>query len=173
MLRLRCVHESDTLFYQRAKRSRIITIICLFFGPNFLQVLASGGTSLQQANAAARAGALKGSRAFFMHCLCSISFTFIYPIACAAGPAPDLTAGSHRLAELLASDESDLIEGLGLGDSSRKGSVLLSVPKEIWRLVDVLFKRCDDERMSCLRVMYISFINVSFFAAAWIHVASF
>jgi hypothetical protein len=58
-----------------------------------------------------------------------------------AGPAPDLTAGSHRLAELLASDDSDLISGLAPGDASRKGSMLLSVPKEIWRLVDVLYKR--------------------------------
>lgn len=60
-----------------------------------------------------------------------------------SGPAPDLSAGSHRLAELLAEDESD--DGgapLHPGDSSRKGSMVLSVPKEVWRLVDALYRRC-------------------------------
>lgn len=79
-------------------------------------VLATGGNSAQQAAAAARA----------------------------AGPAPpDLTAGSHRLSELLAEDESDEAAAtLRPGDSSRKGSAVLSVPKEIWRLVDAIYRRC-------------------------------
>ena len=60
----------------------------------------------------------------------------------AVGPTPDLTAGSHRLAELLIEDESDNpAAGLKPGDSSRKGSSVLSVPKEIWRLVDALYRR--------------------------------
>jgi len=77
-------------------------------------------------------------------------------------PAPDLAAGSHRLAALLAVDDTDLADaGVGGGggggggsgartastsDASRKGSHLMSVPKEVWRLVDVLFSRGMDTR---------------------------
>lgn len=81
-------------------------------------VIAAGGTQAQVAAAASRA----------------------------SGPPPDLSAGSHRLSELLAEDESDDAAaagggGLRPGDASRKGSAVLSVPKEIWRLVDVLYTR--------------------------------
>ncbi|RYY34588.1 hypothetical protein EON62_03160, partial [archaeon] len=63
---------------------------------------------------------------------------------------PDLMAGSHALTALLASNDSDVadfgFEGFASGplsssDMSRRGVALMGVPKEIWRLVDVLFTR--------------------------------
>ena len=69
---------------------------------------------------------------------------------------PSLSAGSHMLASMLAEDDTDAapLEDLaspGGGPSSsamhasanasRKGSPLMSLPKEIWRLVDVLYNR--------------------------------
>jgi hypothetical protein len=67
---------------------------------------------------------------------------------------PDLSAGSHQLASLLSSDDADLTDmdgaagksDLTSSDASRKGSTLMSVPKEIWRLVDLLFSRGMDNR---------------------------
>jgi hypothetical protein len=52
---------------------------------------------------------------------------------------------------LLATDDTDVPEGefseaLTSSDISRKGSTLMSVPKEVWRLVDVLYHRGLDTR---------------------------
>jgi hypothetical protein len=59
--------------------------------------------------------------------------------------APNLAAGSHSLAKLLGDDELDARDGdssalisLPSSDASRKGSTVMSVPKEVWRLVDLL-----------------------------------
>jgi hypothetical protein len=87
---------------------------------------------------------------------------------------PDLSAGSHSLATLLSGDDADLaptvfasggsldFEGpggrartgsagvggapLSSSDLSRKGSQLMSVPKEVWRLVDALWTRGMETR---------------------------
>lgn len=111
-------------------------------------VLATGGNQAQQAAAAARA----------------------------AGPAPpDLTAGSHRLSELLAEDEADDPSvTLRPGDSSRKGSAVLSVPKEIWRLVDVIYRRCAHTPSSlsslcvpCATPLHLCVVALQGYGHAW------
>ncbi len=73
-------------------------------------------------------------------------------------PSADASAGSRMLASSLTSDELDVAtpegvraDGSGGGgaaplpssDSSRKGSPVLAVPKELWRLVDVLLSRAE------------------------------
>lgn len=80
----------------------------------------------------------------------------------AVGPTVDLAAGSAAFAALLARDESDggasgedgaqppllgqLLSSsspsapLTSSDSSKRGSGLLAVPKEVWRLVDALYR---------------------------------
>lgn len=63
--------------------------------------------------------------------------------------AADLTAGSRQLVGMLNSDETDFFaassmasSALSSSDISRKGFVVMSVPKEVWRLVDLLWTRC-------------------------------
>jgi len=70
-------------------------------------------------------------------------------------PSADSSAGSRALAGALAADEADVADSdsvrpdgsgsaltsLASSDASRKGAPVMAVPKEVWRLVDVLVSR--------------------------------
>jgi phosphatidylinositol-bisphosphatase len=65
-------------------------------------------------------------------------------------PVPDLTSGSNMLASLITADDSDaepagVSDGfgssIGPSDETKKGSAIMSIPKELWRLVDTLLQR--------------------------------
>lgn len=86
---------------------------------------------------------------------------------------PNPSAGSHSLAHMLASDESDIAWTAGSpsiaapltlpsSDATKRGSALMGVPKEIWRLVDALVTRCGRSRcrsahVACIACAYCEF----------------
>lgn len=55
--------------------------------------------------------------------------------------ARDASAGSRALLAALNADEKDADAPRASSDESRKGALVMSVPKEIWRLVDALVSR--------------------------------